>query len=310
MLAVAGELPERDADRFAVEMKWDGVRAVAYVSAESVQLFSRNDRDITVSYPELQTLAPAAGHDVVLDGEIVSMDDLGRPNFGRLQSRMHVVDSAKARRLSEHEPVSYLLFDVLRIGTETVLHVPYDDRRALLERLDIQGKFLEVPPSFTGDPQHAMQASREAGLEGVVCKRRDSGYSPGRRCADWIKVKHQRMQEVVIIGWEIGTGRRAEGIGALLLAVHVDGELRYAGQVGTGFTERALADLRRRLEPLATTRAPVRDAPSDVVSVARWVRPALVGEVVFGEWTADGRLRHPSWRGLRDDKNASDVVRE
>jgi bifunctional non-homologous end joining protein LigD len=310
MLAVAGELPDRHVDRFAVEMKWDGVRAIAYVSPRQVGLFSRNDRDISVSYPELQTLAAAVGHDVVLDGEIVAMDDEGRPNFGVLQSRMHISDAAKASRLSEQVPVSYLLFDILRVGAETVLHVPYDDRRALLERLDIQGEFVSVPPSFAGDPQHAMQASRDAGLEGVVCKRRDSGYSPGRRCADWIKVKHQRTQEVVIVGWEPGAGRRAEGVGALLLGVHVGAELRYAGQVGTGFTERALADLRRKLEPLATAQATVHNAPSDVLRVARWVRPELVGEVVFAEWTTDGRLRHPSWRGLRTDKVAADVVRE
>lgn len=310
MLAVAGELPDRHADRFAIEMKWDGVRAIGYVSSGAVQFFSRNDRDISVAYPELQTLARAVGHDVVLDGEIVAMDDNGRPNFGLLQSRMHIADPAKARRLSEHAPVSYLMFDVLRVGADSVLQVSYDDRRALLERLDIQGEFVAIPPSFEGDPQHAMQASRDAGLEGVVCKRRDSGYSPGRRCADWIKVKHQRMQEVVIVGWEEGTGRRAEGIGALLLGVHIDGELRYAGQVGTGFTERALAELRRKLEPLAATKATVADAPSDVVRAARWVQPELVGEVVFGEWTADGRLRHPAWRGLRSDKAAADVVRE
>lgn len=310
MLATAGELPSRKPEDWAVEMKWDGVRAVAYADGSSVRLLSRNDRDISVSYPELQSLAALVGHDVILDGEIVAMDSAGRPNFGLLQSRMHVADATKARRLGQRVPVRYLLFDVLAIDGKRLLQVPYEQRRELLQRLDLDSETVAVPPAFQGDPEGAMHASRESGLEGVVCKRRDSLYLPGRRSPTWVKVKHQRMQEVVIVGWEEGSGRRSGGVGALLLAVNVDGRLSYAGQVGTGFTEQMLSDLAKRLAPLASPTPAIDDAPADVARNARWVRPQLVGEVVFGEWTADNRLRHPSWRGLRPDKSADEVLRE
>lgn len=310
MLAVAGELPTARAEEWAAEMKWDGVRAVSYVSGSQVRVFSRNDRDVSVSYPELSVLG-RANVDVVLDGEIVTMDDDGRPNFGLLQSRMHIADPAKAKKLSEQTRVDYLLFDVLRVDGRDTLQLPYSTRRELLEQLGLdECEKIAVPPAFQGDPAHALEASRQAGLEGVVCKRLDSVYLPGRRSATWLKVKHLRMQEVVLIGWEPGEGRRAGEIGALLLGVNVDGELRYAGQVGTGFTERALRDLKARLTPLAVKATPVNDVPAEHARVAQWVRPELVGEVVYGEWTRDNRLRHPSWRGLRPDKRPRDVVRE
>jgi bifunctional non-homologous end joining protein LigD len=310
MLAVAGELPTGRLDEWATEMKWDGVRAVSYVVGSRVQVFSRNDRDVSVSYPELSVLA-RAGIDVVLDGEIVALDGTGRPNFGLLQSRMHVSDPAKARKLGEQIAIDYLLFDVLRVDGRDTLALPYVERRDLLERLGVDERDrISVPPAFRGDPGDALRASLDAGLEGVVCKRLDSTYQPGRRSPTWVKVKHQRVQEVVVIGWEPGEGRRAGEIGALLLGVNVAGQLRYAGQVGTGFTERALRDLKAQLAPLAVARAAVADVPAEYARVARWVRPELVGEVVYGHWTRDNRLRHPSWRGLRPDKDPRDVVRE
>ncbi len=310
MLAVAGELPSSRVEEWAAEMKWDGVRAVSYVSGAQVRVFSRNDRDVSVSYPELSVLA-SANLDVVLDGEIVAMDDDGRPNFGLLQSRMHIADPAKAKKLSEQIRVDYLLFDVLRVDGRDTLQLPYSTRRELLEQLGLDDcEKIAVPPAFQGDPAHALEASLRSGLEGVVCKRLDSVYLPGRRSATWLKVKHQRMQEVVLIGWEPGEGRRAGEIGALLLGVNVDGRLRYAGQVGTGFTERTLRDLKAKLVPLSAKTAPADDVPAEHARVANWVRPNLVGEVLYGEWTRDNRLRHPSWRGLRPDKDARDVVRE
>jgi bifunctional non-homologous end joining protein LigD len=310
MLAVAGELPTVRVGEWAAEMKWDGVRAVSYLTGSQVRVFSRNDRDVSVSYPELSALS-SANLDVVLDGEIVALDDDGRPSFGLLQSRMHIADPAKARKLGEQVPIDYLVFDVLRVDGRDTLQLPYAQRRKLLEQLGLDDcERIAVPPAFRGDPADALAASRQAGLEGVVCKRLDSVYLPGRRSPTWLKVKHQRMQEVVVVGWEPGEGRRAGEIGALLLGVSVDGELRYAGQVGTGFTERALRDLKAELAALATKRPPVSDVPAEHARVARWVRPELVGEVVYGEWTRDNRLRHPSWRGLRRDKDPRDVVRE
>ena len=309
MLATAGPLPRGAAD-WATEMKWDGVRVIAYRRGPDVRLVSRNDRDVTASYPEAQALADAVRQDVVLDGEIVAMDDAGRPDFERLQSRMHVTDTARLKPLRASIPVCYLIFDVLVIAGHRVLHLPYVQRRELLEQLEIRGDSLVVPPAFRGPPVDAMHASLQAGLEGVVCKRLDSHYTPGRRSTSWVKVKHQRTQEVVIVGWEPGEGRRAGEIGALLLGVHRGGALRYAGQVGTGFSERALADLRNRLAPLEIGTPAVVGVPREHARAARWVRPELVGEVVFGQWTQQERLRHPSWRGLRPDKSAADVIPE
>jgi bifunctional non-homologous end joining protein LigD len=315
MLATPGPLPavsgraDAASSGWATEMKWDGVRAVSYVSNGGLRLLSRNDRDITVSYPELAGLPAAVGvREAVLDGEIVAMDQHGRPDFGLLQSRMHVIDAGKAAKLAQRTPVCYLLFDVLRLDGQATISLPYAKRRELLLQLDVKGNNLAVPPAFEGDPADALAASLEQGLEGVVCKRRDSIYLPGRRSLTWIKVKNQRMQEVVLIGWEPGQGRREGEVGALLLGVNIDGELRYAGQVGTGFSDRTLTDLAKRLKPLAVNTPAALDVPREHAKQARWVRPELVGEVVYSGWTRDGRLRHPSWRGLRSDKSPSEVV--
>ena len=263
MLATAAALPVADGG-WATEMKWDGVRAIVYVDSGQLRLLSRNDRDISVSYPELGGLPAAVGvSDAVLDGEIVAMDAHGRPDFGLLQSRMHIADAAKAATLATTTPVVVLLFDLLVVEGHNLLSLPYVDRRAALDRLDINGDHVAVPPAFDGDPAHALAASLQQGLEGVVCKRLESVYTPGRRSTSWIKVKHARMQEVVVIGWEPGQGRRAGEVGALLLAVHRDGELRYAGQVGTGFTDRILADLRRQLADARGRAAAGHGRPSD-----------------------------------------------
>jgi bifunctional non-homologous end joining protein LigD len=309
MLAVAGRLPDGSGD-WATEMKWDGVRVIADLRSSAVRLISRNGRDVTASYPEAQSLADAVGEGAVLDGEIVAMDDAGRPDFERLQSRMHVTDRARVRVLRTAVPVHYLLFDVLMLGGHRLLHVPYARRRELLERLEVRGEWLAVPPAFRGEPIDAFRASLHAGLEGVVCKRLDSLYTPGRRSSSWVKVKHQRTQEVVIVGWEPGVGRRAGEIGALLLGVHVNGVLQYVGQVGTGFSDRALVDLRDRLSSLQVAEPAVAGVPRSHARLAQWVRPTLVGEVAYGQWTHEARLRHPTWKGLRPDKAAADVIRE
>jgi bifunctional non-homologous end joining protein LigD len=193
-----------------------------------------------------------------------------------------------------------------------LLRTPYVDRRVLLEDLGLDGAHWATPPAFDGDGAAALTASKSQGLEGVLAKRRDSIYEAGKRSRSWIKVKHNRMQEVVICGWQPGGGRREGGIGSLLLGVHDDeGRLLYAGHVGTGFTERMLDDLMAELRPLERKTSPLAsEVPRAQARDARWVTPRLVGEVRFGEWTRDGRMRHPVWRGLRPDKAATDVVRE
>jgi bifunctional non-homologous end joining protein LigD len=313
MSAVLGELPPAGEDgQWAFEMKWDGVRAVAYAQAGSTRLMSRNDLDVSVSYPEVLGLAEALpGRDVVLDGELVTFDPRGRPSFELLQERMHVRDPAAARRLAGRVPVVYLVFDVLVVDGRALLEVPYVQRRQLLEDLGLQGTAWRTPPWFPGPGADVLAASAEHGLEGVLAKRRASLYRPGRRSPDWRKVKHVRMQEVVLAGWRPGQGRRAGGLGSLILGVYDDaGGLRFAGGVGTGFTDRMLAGLAARLAPLEQVGSPfAHELPRAETRDARWVRPVLVGEVQFAEWTSDGRLRHPSWRGLRPDKSAFDVRR-
>lgn len=312
MLAVPREEVPRDDAAYGYEFKWDGVRAVVYVEDGTVRAVSRNDLDVTPAYPELLGLGKALGkHRAVLDGEIVALDERGRPSFGALQSRMHVRGAAQVRRLVEETPVTYLVFDLLAVDGESTLELPYAERRALLEALDLEGPSWRTPPWFRGGGADVLAASRAQGLEGIVAKRLDSRYLPGRRSDLWLKVKNLRTQEVVVGGWKPGAGRRAGAIGSLLLGVGDERGLIYVGHVGTGFTDRALADLGRQLAPLGRSDSPFADVvPREHARDAHWVEPVVVGEVAFSEWTRDGRLRHPAWRGLRPDKSPAEVVRE
>jgi bifunctional non-homologous end joining protein LigD len=310
MLAVPGALPAPvEEHAWAYEMKWDGVRAVVYVAGGRARAMSRNDLDITVSYPELRALGLALGTtQVVLDGELVAFDERGRPNFSTLQQRMHVADAAAARRLSARVPVVYVIFDLLHVDGRSLLPESYEMRRAQLDALRLAGASWQLSPVFDGPGVDVLAASRAEGMEGVLAKRRDSVYEPGKRTPSWRKVKHVRMQEVIVGGWRPGKGRREGKIGSLVLGIPDDGGLRYAGQVGTGFTDALLADLSSRLARLERKSSPfVTVLPSAVRRDAHWVTPKLVGEVAFTEWTPDGLLRHPSWRGLRPDKSPEDV---
>ena len=312
MLAGAAAMPTDD-ERWSFEMKWDGVRAVVYIDGTDVRAMTRNDRDVIAGYPELLDLAKTVGRRrLVLDGELVAMDATGRPSFGQLQQRMHVTKPAQVALLRQQVPVSYLMFDLLHLNGKSLLSQPYTERRAALEALGLEGSSWAVPPAFPGPGADVLAAAKARGLEGVVAKRKDSVYEPGKRSGAWVKVKLERMQEVVVIGWKQGEGRRAGTIGSLLLGVHDDtGRLEYAGHVGTGFTDRMLDDLKALLTPLAADASPTADeVPRLHARHAQWVKPKLVGEVVFTEWTNDGRMRHPAWRGLRPDKRAKEVVRE
>ena len=311
MLATAGPLPRPDAG-WGFEFKWDGVRALASVDGGRLRLHSRNDRDVTVSYPELRPMGEALGaRPTLLDGEIVALDEDGRPSFSALQERMHVAEAGRARRLASRTPVAYFAFDVLHLDGRPTMAAPYEERRGLLESLGLAGDHWQTPPWFEGGGEHVLAAAVDSRLEGVVAKRLGSPYQPGRRGGDWVKVKHARTQEVVVIGWTPGEGRRSGRLGALLVAVPRQGTLQYAGKVGTGFSDATLDDLAGRLLPLERPEAPVPGPlPRAQVAGARWVDPVMVGEVTFGEWTPQLRLRHPSWRGLRPDKAPSEVVVE
>jgi bifunctional non-homologous end joining protein LigD len=316
MLATLGRLPsEAQDDLFGYEVKWDGVRAVGYLGKDRFQLVSRNDRDITAAYPELTPKPAVRGRlagrrGLVVDGEIVAFDAAGRPSFAALQQRMHVRDEARIARLSERTPVVYVVFDALLRDGRPLLDETYRSRRAILASLGLRAvPSWQVPDYQAGDGAGLYAATRDEGLEGVIAKRLESTYQPGRRSPDWIKIKHVRTQEVVVGGWTPGEGRRRGAIGSLLLGIPAGaGSLQFVGLVGTGFTEQTLADLGKRLDALAAERSPFTGrVPPAIEREARWVRPKLVGEVVYAERTREGMLRTPSWRGLRPDKAPEDV---
>lgn len=311
MLAVAGRLPRDDA-AWSYELKWDGVRMLADVTPLRVRLTGRSGSDMTVAYPELAGLTRAVGDlRPVLDGEVVVLRPDGRPDFQALAPRMHVQAAERARQLAASVPITYVIFDVLELAGTPTLTLPYDRRRELLESLELSGPHWQLSPSFPGPGADILEASRRMGLEGVIAKRRDSPYRPGRRSDEWVKIKNFRAQEIVIGGFTMGEGRRASTFGALLLGLPVEGGLAYVGSVGTGFDDAALVDLTARLRGLERAASPfIGPIDPRQARTARWVRPVLVGEVAFGHWTDDGRMRHPTWRGLRPDKSPSEVVLE
>lgn len=312
MLATSGDLPSDDA-AWAYEMKWDGLRAIASIAAGAVTLWSRTGRDITSSYPELQAMAVAAGsHEVVLDGEIVAFGEAAWPSFEALQQRMNLTDARQVSQRAAEIPVTYLAFDLLVIDGVPLLGRPYQQRRARLDALGLDGPNWQTPPAFTGVPGIQVRAlSRQHGLEGVMAKRLASRYEAGRRSSSWRKIKNVRRQEFVVGGWKPGAGNRTDVIGSLLVGVQGPEGLTYAGHVGTGFSQQALRVLTDRLAPLRRATSPFGGSvPAEHARGAKWVEPVLVVEVEFAEWTASGRLRAPSYQGLRDDKDPAEVVRE
>ncbi|WP_030173152.1 non-homologous end-joining DNA ligase [Spirillospora albida] len=313
MMAATGELPA--GGRWGLELKWDGVRVIAQVTADGVRAGGRRGGDVLVRYPELSGLSDLLPHhDALLDGEVVAFES-GRPSFERLQRRMHV--SRPDPRLIREVPVRYVVFDVLFLDGALLYDTPYADRRKILAGLDLAGTGpVEVPPYLDSDDTEQVEEliafTREQHLEGVMAKRLDSPYRPGRRVDFWRKVKNFLTREVVVCGWKPGKGRREGGVGSLLLGEYDGkGRLGFIGHVGTGFTERALDELYTALWPLRRPTAPYDDpVPREYVRDVQWVEPMLVGEVAYSALTREGRLRHPAWRGLRDDKDPLEVTSE
>ena len=316
MKARVGDLPERGSE-WAFEIKWDGVRALAYVSGGRVRLETRTGREVTERYPELRRLGRALGsREAVLDGELVAFDREGRPDFGLLQRRMHLASESAVRRRMKDTPVAYMVFDLLHLDGRSLLDLPYTERREQLAALELEGESWRTPAHHTGDGAALLEASRGQGLEGIVAKRLDSHYEPGRRNGAWLKIKNVRRQEVVVGGWLPGQGARRGRLGALLAGVYESAEdaagseprLRYVGRVGTGFNEAELGRLGDLLDPLRRDETPfgVGKPPKESI----FCEPELVAEVGFSEWTRTGTLRAPRYLGLRDDKDPREVVAE
>jgi bifunctional non-homologous end joining protein LigD len=310
MLARLSTMP-RDEQSWAFEVKWDGIRAIARSEPGHVRFITRNGNDVSAAYPELRTLNRAlSNHSAILDGEIVAFDEDGKPSFQAIQPRIHQRGEAAIRRLMAQTPVTYAIFDLLWLDGHSLMDLPYTERRRRLAELRLDGERWRVPAHHEGHGSALLAATKKQGLEGVVAKRLDSRYAPGRRDGSWLKIKNSQRQELVIGGWTEGRRARQNRLGALELGVHDPdtGELKYAGKVGTGFDEGELDRLAELLKPLARRRSPF--SGRQPARGAHFVEPQLVCEVEFGEWTRDGRLRHPRYEGLRVDKPAEQVVRE
>ena len=305
MLARTGPLPPEDGG-WAYEIKWDGVRAIAFISGGRLTLAARTGRDITPRYPELRPLGAAlAGREVILDGEVVAFDG-ARPSFQKLQGRMHLTSDHAVRRLAQSDPVHYIAFDLLYLDGRSQMDLRYDERRERLAELELAGPTWQAPAHHVGDGAALLEATRAQQLEGIVAKRLDCPYTPGRRSSGWVKVKNICSTDVVVGGWLPGEGGRSGRLGALVLGIpDDDGVLRYAGRVGTGFTEAELARLGRVLEPLARETSPFTGTQPP--KHTRFVEPRLVARVDYTERTRTGTLRQPSYKGLRDDVAPEDV---
>ncbi|HEU5002608.1 MAG TPA: non-homologous end-joining DNA ligase [Actinomycetota bacterium] len=300
-----------DDEAWSFEPKLDGVRALG-VCGETTQLLSRNTADITVAYPELHKVHERlVALDAILDGEIVAMEQ-GRPSFERLQRRMHVRNEHDIARLSKAIPVSYVVFDLLYLDGRSLVALPFDERRRLLEETVVANDVLQLSTSVPGNGVALYAAAERLGLEGIVAKRRQSPYELGRRSQNWLKVKTTYDADVVIGGWSPGQGNRDASIGALLVGTYEGDALRFVGSVGTGFTERTLASLLARLQELRSDTSPFSTASTAELRShapgASWVRPELVAMVEFRELTSAGKFRAPSFKGLREDKTPAECT--
>ncbi|GIU98590.1 MAG: ATP-dependent DNA ligase [Actinomycetota bacterium] len=308
MLAEGGYAPFDDPGWW-FEPKLDGMRAIVTMATDATRIASRTGRDVTERYPELRQLHELVNQvNAVLDGEIVCFDADGRVSFEALQQRMHLTNEREIARAAKASPVALVAFDLLWLDGRRTTELALEERRELLTAVVEPDHRLQVVAHVEGAGTLFTERARELGLEGVVAKRLGSRYQPGRRSADWRKIKLTRTQDCVILGYTPGRGGRAGSFGALLVGAYDDGRLRWVGQVGTGFTEAALARILEALRPLERPEPAVEELRA--VKGATFVEPRVVCEVAYQEITATGKMRAPSFRGLREDKAPEDCVLE
>lgn len=287
---------------------WDGVRALAFIERGQARIQDRYLRDVTDRYPELRGLERQAQGGAVLDGEIVALDEDGRPDLSRLRERLAARDVSEATRLARSTPVTFQAFDILYAKGRSVMGYPLWRRKNLLQQAVRPAGSLAVPGFLEGEGVAFFEAAREHGLEGIVAKERQSLYLRGERSAAWLKLKVHQKEEFVIGGFTYvgrmrakAPRRRREPFTSLLLGLYDEqGDLRYVGEVAGGFTEASAQETVRALDSLAAERCPFRDEPGSQ-RLLFWCRPELVASVRFAEWTAQERLRFPVFEGLRPD---------
>jgi bifunctional non-homologous end joining protein LigD len=311
MLAESGR-DAFDDPAWRFEPKLDGIRAIAYLATDATKLVSRTGRDITAQYPELHMVHELVNQvNAVLDAEVVAFDEEGRNSFEVLQERMNLSSKRDIERARKRIPVSLVAFDLLFLDGHDLTGQSLVERRELLETVVERDQRLELAFFVDELGIEFTESARKLGLEGVVAKRRGSRYQPGRRSPDWLKIKLTKTQDCAILGWTPGQGGRSRTFGALLLGAYVGEELRWIGQVGTGFTDATLGRLMSALEPLAIRRPPVDDPALAAIKGARFVKPELVCEVEYIQITKrERKLRAPSFKGLRQDKAPEDCILE
>jgi bifunctional non-homologous end joining protein LigD len=310
MLATLADDGPFDDPAWSFEPKWDGIRAIA-VCTDATVLVSRNRNEITAAYPELHRLHERlVAIDGMVDGEIVALES-GVPSFEKLQSRMHVRDEREVARLAAAIPVTFVAFDLVYLDGRSLIDLPLEERRAKLEAAIVPSANVQVSPAVPRDGTTLYQAAKAQRLEGIVAKRLGSRYEPGRRSRAWLKIKTTIDADLVIAGWIEGQKGRAGRLGSLVLAVYDGPRLHYAGNCGTGFTDRSLAEVGARLAELGEAPCPFpRDVVRDKAELrhAHWVPPLLVATVEFRQLTGAGRLRAASFKGLRDDKRPEECT--
>jgi bifunctional non-homologous end joining protein LigD len=304
MLATKGGTQVPGGAAWLHEVKWDGIRVLVEIRAGRLRLWSRNENDVTVAYPELLGLADL-GHDALLDGEIVAFDN-GVPRFSAIADRMHVRNARRAEELAKVNPVTLIVFDLLELDGEDLMGLPLTERRERLEALGVHGPSWQVPATYD-DGAMLLAATEQQGLEGVVSKKRSSHYVPGRRSADWVKFPHRPTLSYVVGGWRLETDSESR-IGAVLVGQPTSKGLSYRGRVGSGIAGKRGQSLIEILAPLSTDRSPFCDeVPRIDAKGTTWVRPEVVVEIASLGTTPGMRLRQPSYLGVREDLAPEDL---